>query len=349
LITLLTGAPGAGKTAQLVEWLRTLYADRPLYVHGLNGLTLPHTEVDASRWHLDVPDGAILVVDEVQQVWRPRGPGHGASEAVKALETHRHRGIDVFLTTQKPNLVDANVRGLVGRHVHLRDTGWLGRYQYEWPEVSENLAWKTCPLKRKFKLPKAAFEYYKSAVEHTTVQKGRSWMPLITAGLCVSGVALAFMVYRSITNHTAPKVAAAPAAASGLLPEGSGAPRAAQAASAPAWPVYDSTPVRDSGQAEPYSARAFQLEGTYKVGRKIFATFGLVVDGQRVATVSLDALVRAGYSFTEFGPCAVSLRYRQVERLVTCGHRVDVELARPAFGGESRGRQDTPASPAPLL
>ena len=40
MITLLTGAPGAGKTAQLVEWLRTLYADRPLYVHGLNGLKL---------------------------------------------------------------------------------------------------------------------------------------------------------------------------------------------------------------------------------------------------------------------------------------------------------------------
>ena len=127
MITLLTGAPGAGKTALLVEWLRTLYTDRPIYVHGLNGLTLDHFEVDGNQWHTELPDGAIVVIAEVQQVWRPRGPGHAPPASVQALETHRHRGIDIFLTTQKPNLLASNVRGLVGRHVHIRDTGWLGR------------------------------------------------------------------------------------------------------------------------------------------------------------------------------------------------------------------------------
>jgi hypothetical protein len=85
------------------------------------------------------------------------------------------------------------------------------------------------------------------------------------------------------------------------------------------------------------------------VGRRTFGTFGLLVDGQRVATVSLDALIRAGYSFTEFGPCAVALRYRQVERLDHVRPRVDAEPSRPTFGGESRARQDASPPLAPLL
>jgi len=353
LITLITGAPGTGKTALLVEWLRTLYADRPIYAHGLNGLKLPHTPIDAARWHLDLPDGAILVVDEVQQVWRPRGPGHAPSDAVKALETHRHRGIDVFVTTQKPNLVDANVRGLVGRHVHLRDTGWLGRHQYEWPEVSENLAWKTCPLKRRYKLPRAAFGLYKSSVEHTTVQKGRSLMPLITGVLVVGACVLAFMVYRAIASHTSPKpqAVAVEKTSSGSAPAFSSAPASAVAGSR--WPLYDSTPVEE--HREPYAGRAFYIEGGYTVGRKQFAWFGVLVDGKRVATVSLKQLVSAGYSYTEVGPCSGVLRFRQVERPVTCGAPTEVAARSAWTPGEpvaasqgSGGARPVVSSPSPF-
>lgn len=236
MITLLTGNPGAGKTAQLVEWLRTIYTDRPLYVQGLEGLSLAHEPVDAARWHLDVPDGSIVVVDEVQNVWRPRGPGHAPHDSVKALETHRHRGVDFFLTTQKPTLVDSNVRALVGRHVHIRDTGWLGRYIYEWPECSENLAWKTCHLKRKFKLPKKAFDLYKSSNLHTTVQKSRSMMPLITGALVLVAMLLVFLVYRTVAS----KVEAKPAA---------------QAASAPG-PALGSNVVRGQGVLSASELRA---------------------------------------------------------------------------------------------
>lgn len=321
MITLLTGVPGAGKTATLVEWLRTLYTDRPLYVHGLEGLKLDHTPLDASRWHQDVPDGAIVVIDEVQDVWRPRGPGHAPSDAVKALETHRHRGIDFFVTTQKPNLVDANVRGLVGRHVHIRDTGWLGRWQYEWPECSENIAWKTCAVKKRFKLPKKAFELYKSSSMHTTVQKSRSLMPLIALGLCIAVAVLVLMVYRAISSHTAPK-AAAPAPAASAVGEVVAAPRRAEtSAPAPRWPVYDPGAVEPN--REPYAGRALSLEGGYTVGRKVVAYFGIIVDGRRVASVSLDQLVRAGYSYTEVGPCSGVLRFRQLERAVTCAAAVE--------------------------
>jgi zona occludens toxin len=200
MITLFTGMPGAGKTAALVDLLSKLDKDRPLFVDGLNGLTLDHSPVDAHKWPDELPDGAILVIDEVQRVWRPRGPGAKVPEEVAALETHRHRGIDVYLTTQAPRLLDANVRGLVGRHVHIRDTGWLGRHWYEWPEVNEAMTWKTCPNKRKFKLPKKAFELYKSASMHTKPVRGTP-VALYVAALALVGVAAgAFLVYRIVSK-----------------------------------------------------------------------------------------------------------------------------------------------------
>lgn len=215
MITLWTGAPGAGKTADMVATLQKLCGDgsRPLYVQGLDGLKIPHEPLDITKWHDEVPDGAIVVCDEVQQAWRPRGPGHAPSESIKALETHRHRGIDFFLTTQKPNLVDANVRSLVGRHIHIRDTGWFGRWKYEWPECSENIAWKTCALKKRFTLPKKVFSLYKSASMHMVVPKGKSLMVWITLGLVVAALVLVGLVIRTLSKKGEPEPAAVSASA----------------------------------------------------------------------------------------------------------------------------------------
>jgi len=211
MITLFTGMPGAGKTAALVDLLSKLDGDRPLFVDGLEGLKLPHTVIDAHTWPDELPDGAILVIDEVQRVWRPRGPGSKVPDDVAALETHRHRGVDVYLTTQAPRLLDANVRGLVGGNVHIRDTGWLGRQWYEWPETNEAMTWKTCVNKHKFKLPKKAFDLYKSASIHTTPVRGTP-VALYLAFLAIFGaLAGAFLVYRIVAKNAAGGEAAKPA------------------------------------------------------------------------------------------------------------------------------------------
>lgn len=205
MITLFTGSPGAGKTASLVDYLSKLPGDRPIYVDGLNGLTLEHTPCDATKWHEELPDGAILVIDEVQRVWRPRAPGAKVSQAVAELETHRHRGIDVFLTTQSPKLLDSNVRALVGRHVHIRDTGILGRYWYEWPECNEAMAWKTCVNKKRITLPTKAFDLYKSASIHTKPVRGVPRALIVGIVALLVFFLLAYAVYEVIKRTQEPQ------------------------------------------------------------------------------------------------------------------------------------------------
>lgn len=166
MITLITGVPGAGKTAAAVDLIVREYADRPLFVDGLDGLTLEHESIDALEWPDNVPDGAVIVIDEVQRRWRPRGAGAKVPPSVAALETHRHHGLDFIVITQSPKLLDSNVRGLVGRHLHIRDTGFLGRWVYEWPETNIDLAYRTCQNKRRYTLPRKVFGLYKSASMH---------------------------------------------------------------------------------------------------------------------------------------------------------------------------------------
>lgn len=205
MITLITGAPGSGKSAALVDLLTTLGKDRPLYVDGIPALQVPHEVLDdVSRWHDLVPDGAAIVVDEVQRVWRPRGVGSRVPPDIAALETHRHRGLDFFLVTQQPSLVDKNVRALVGRHVHLRDLGVLGRWWYEWPECSESVAWRTAPIKKKYRLPKRVFGLYKSASIHVKPIRSVPWVLglMIVALLVTAG--LGWYVYQRISAHMSP-------------------------------------------------------------------------------------------------------------------------------------------------
>lgn len=204
MITLFTGSPGAGKTASMVEFLSKLEGDRPLFVDGLEGLKLPHSVVDATQWHTELPDGAILVIDEVQRVWRPRPAGSKVPESVSQLETHRHRGIDVFVTTQSPKLMDSNVRALVGRHVHIRDTGVLGRWWYEWPEVSDQMQWKTCINKRKIKLSKKAFDLYTSASIHTKPVRGVPRVLYLVIAAIIATIVLIYFGYKSIFGKTNP-------------------------------------------------------------------------------------------------------------------------------------------------
>jgi len=207
MITLITGAPGSGKSAALVDLLTQLAKDRKLYVDGVPDLLVPHEPLDDVReWPGVVPDGAAIVVDEVQRVWRPRGVGSKVPADIAALETHRHRGLDFFLVTQQPSLVDKNVRALVGRHVHLRDLGVLGRWWYEWPECSEGVTWRTAPIKRKYRLPKRVFSLYRSASVHVKPIRSVPWVLGLMVVALVGTAVLGWFAYQRIASHMSPVV-----------------------------------------------------------------------------------------------------------------------------------------------
>ena len=243
MLTLFTGNPGAGKTASMLDLVMRELRDRPLFVHFdeaerlrpeqkllAETLTIPHTRCNAKNWPDEVPDGAVLLIDEAQGPFRPRGSGSAVPKAIQAFETHRHAGIDVFFTTQGPKLVDSNLRSLIGRHVHIRDTGWMGRWWYEWPECNTELAWKRCENKRKYSLPKKVFEVYRSANEHTKVE--RKIPPLVyLCGLAIV-LAISLLVYMfggfrsDQTLNNLPVLEQKPAsAASASSPKDSDAPK----------------------------------------------------------------------------------------------------------------------------
>lgn len=340
MITLITGAPGAGKTAALVRLLLALSKDRALYVDGIPDLGVAHIALEEPRrWPELVPDGSAVVIDEVQRVWRPAGPGARVPPDIEALETHRHRGLDFFIVTQHPKLLHTNVRQLVGRHVHLRDIGILGRWWYEWPEccADPNLGWKTAPHRERYRLNKPALALYRSASMH--IKPVRRIPPVVlglSAAVLVLG-GLGWYVYGRVSSKFDDPSAAAPAPADAAASASAVARMVMPADAGPvgSWPVYVETARRAA--RDPYENLAFVLDGSLDLGGgSVVRYFGVVQSGQRVATVSMRQLARLGFSFDDLGPCSGLLRRAGFERAVSCA--LPVVPLRPEAPASDEGR-----------
>jgi len=198
-----------GKTSLVVSMLmdENKAANRPLFVDGISDLKLQHIEPvgPVESWHEWLPDGAILVIDEVQRIFRPRSTGSKVPPGVQAMETHRHHGQDLWLITQSPLLLDSNIRRLVGRHIHIKQTT-LGRYLYEWQEVGdpESKSSRDSATRRAFKPPARAFSQYKSAEVHTKT-KFRLNQAFIWAGLAlVALVGIGYYISTSMAKRVHP-------------------------------------------------------------------------------------------------------------------------------------------------
>jgi zona occludens toxin len=172
MITLLTGLPGNGKTLFALWYIKKKAEreNRPVYYHNIRDLTLPWTAHDPEKWQ-DLPAGSIMVIDEAQQVFPKLGNGAKRPDHYEKLATHRHLGIDLFIITQTPALVDLFVRELVGQHFNsVRKFGLERSSIYEWSKVTMSpgspAAMKSAiPLKWAY--PKEVYGYYTSAEVHT--------------------------------------------------------------------------------------------------------------------------------------------------------------------------------------
>jgi zona occludens toxin len=187
MITLITGSTGAGKTAKMVFEMKAI-TDRPFFVMGIPELKLDHQPVPpVAEWtrlvpHPDdpslrvpeftFPPNAIVVIDEAQHVYRPRPAGSKVPDIVAAFETHRHLGIDFWLLTQAPGLLDQNIRRLVKKHWHIHESP-LGKKLLEWSQCRdpESKTDRADAIASAFKPPKSVFALYKSAEVHTKLHR----------------------------------------------------------------------------------------------------------------------------------------------------------------------------------
>lgn len=184
MLYLFTGVPGSGKTLNVVSMLakRKDFKNRPLYIDGIPDLTIPHEEIPEGEsiktWPNWAPDGAIIVVDECQRIFRPRPSSSAVPDYVAQLETHRHRGLDFLLITQHPRLIDVHLRSLIEHHTHFGKTNLGLRRKLEWttggakdPESRSNIK---DALVSVYKLDKSVYGLYKSSEIHTKIKTNRS-------------------------------------------------------------------------------------------------------------------------------------------------------------------------------
>ena len=193
-ITLYTGLPGSGKSLRAVDAIRKAIATgRNVYVDGIDGLSEFGWEpCDLRKWQ-DLPDGSLVVADEIQKRWPTRRTGDTAPE-VSALSEHRHRGFDFVLVTQHPTMVDAYVRKLVDRHEHLvRQFKAKVSRVYSWMECyddPQSLSTRNRSESSIWKYPSECFSLYKSATLHTMQAKIPKKLLFLPVLLVLVGVAL---------------------------------------------------------------------------------------------------------------------------------------------------------------
>ncbi len=193
MIRLITGLPGNGKTLRVVWELSKIAekGERPIYVHGIPDLAIPVNQLeDPEKWY-EHEDHALIVIDEAQSIFRPRGTGSNVPPHVARLEKHRHQGIDLWLITQHPMLLDTNVRRLVGEHIHVhRPFGFQRATILKWQEVSNpsSKSHIAQAQKEQWSFPQDAYKLYKSAQVHTHKAQIPWKMVILAIGTLVAAV-----------------------------------------------------------------------------------------------------------------------------------------------------------------
>lgn len=186
MIYLTTGTPGSFKTLSTIgrvfkyqQEQKKLGLDRTVYCANVNGIKIDgwQTFESGKNW-ISLPDGAIVVIDECQK--EEQGFGRMSHTAkvpphISELETHRHRGIDIFLITQGPHLINSHIKPLIDTHWHyVRKYGWDRAHVYtstgiiKNPETKANLKDLEHSI---YKPDKALFDKYHSATLHTVKKR----------------------------------------------------------------------------------------------------------------------------------------------------------------------------------
>ncbi len=207
MITLITGTPGSSKTLNAIDLILNdpAFKDRDVYAYNLSGLTLDWDIIDedqAKNWY-NLPKGAVILLDECQDLFPPEKFGSKVPEHISKLNTHRHLGIDLVLITQHPKLIDTKVRRLVGQHFHFkRQFGLESATRFTFQQCADDPndyhAQKAATKTRK-RFNKKLYGVYKSAEVHTHKKK----IPWLVWALLALIVVVVVTIYSVINNFGA--------------------------------------------------------------------------------------------------------------------------------------------------
>ena len=209
MIELITGLPGNAKTLYTIgNVMRRAEAEgRPVYYAGIKELKLDWTPIDPLKW-MECPPGSIIVIDEAQKIFRNRSLGTLPGPHVTELEEHRHRGIDIYLITQHPSLIDPAVRRLSGVHRHMiRIFGMEASTVHKWSAVVDTPDKSHCRKdseKERWAFDKSLYGLYKSAEVHTMKRSIPLKLWLVLAAPLVLGLVGWWVYSTTIGKHGKP-------------------------------------------------------------------------------------------------------------------------------------------------
>lgn len=346
MITIITGVPGMGKSALVVKMMMDELekGERPFFVMGIPDLKLDHSPVPpVEEWtekrpdkddpsimldYYTFPKNSIIIIDEAQRVFRPRASSSKVPPHVAAQETHRHTGVDFWLLTQKPRLMDSNIRDLAGRHIHLKKT-IMGGYLYEWPEFVDDVKSRANldeAIKRKYSPPKESFQFYKSSELHTK-QPSRFHQIYLVLFLAIAMVG--FFSYR-LYNGLYQKIKNEPTSEliSEIDPETKKAIDEEANKKNLAQVEYKSPPPEPT---HPYKGFIFTIKATISNPR-FTRTYFEISNGSNTVFTTDKELKDLGYSITQANDCSSFLFFNGAQVIATCTNATQHSDARQRGG-----------------
>ena len=215
MIYLTTGSNGAGKTLNVLKWVReqSVKEARPVYYNGRFEMVAEFgwLKFEFSKWQ-ELPDGAILLVDECHNDIPVRPNSSPVPDSVKMLAEHRRRGFDFYFITQHPQNIDLFVRRLIGSpgwHRHLKRNFGVDMVScLEWSSVKSDCEKSGAGKDAKVSMipfPKEVYGWYKSAMLHT----GKKSIPRQVYFLAAAVVLVPLAFWFAYSRITAPKPALA--------------------------------------------------------------------------------------------------------------------------------------------
>lgn len=205
---LFTGQPGSKKTANMIHFVLSdnQFKNRPVYFYNIKDCVVPDwteiTEDQVKDWPNVLPEGAVLLIDEAQEIWRPAAWDKTPPLHVTGLEKHRHQGLDILATTQHPMLIHTAVRRQVQQHRHFSAAYGLRSKAMIWEKCvndpDEHFTKKEADT-QSANVPKNIFSLYKSTAFNT--HKKRVPKKLYMLGFLVLGLAAGSLWFMDRINN----------------------------------------------------------------------------------------------------------------------------------------------------